>query len=143
MMLIDRNKCIKLLIEELETFEDLAKNEGVITRIKNAPAQLMMYGLLPYITFLVSKYGSSSEGYTSFLNFLVYLLGKNKLGLININFKKEYLKEKKDDLIKEFLREIHNLKEPELKILERNMFILLEEMKKIYAGIFKEQRQKP
>jgi len=144
MRLVTREEIIRKLIENLDKFDGIVKeNYRVITRIKHGPSQLASFGLLPYITFLVSKYkinDKDSEGYTMFLNFLIYLT--NSLGLLKIENLEEIPKKGDENIIKSFLNKIKDLKDPEYRIFEKNLMLILEEMKKIYAGLYKESRQK-
>lgn len=77
-----REEIIDYLIKEYESFFKNLINRSDINidaRIKNGPSQLTMYGLYPYITFLISKYNiekDDNEGYSIFLNFIIYILIK-------------------------------------------------------------------
>ena len=75
MRLVSREEVIKVLVSEIDIFTKIY-NEGsdIIARVKNAPTQAQVMGVIPYLTFLVSKYGNTSGGYTQFLNFLFYLM---------------------------------------------------------------------
>ncbi len=153
MRLVSKEEVVSKLIEAIKIFKEkeLNKNEKkeevkIITRIKNSTTMLKMYGTVPYITFLVSKYNRDEydkEGYVGFLNFLLYILKELKIISNGIPISAENLKDPKTainaviEFLKWFKKEvIDNKKE---KIFRRNLEIILEEMKKIYTGLFKEK----
>jgi len=133
MRLLTREEVIKELINNLDKIKKFENNKELRTRIKNGPSQLASFGPLPYITYLVSKY--DKEGYREFLNILIYLL--NKLNILNIRTVEDLSKEDKE-MIKKFLEWIKGLDDIQMRILERNLRIILEEMKKIYVPFIKE-----
>jgi len=133
MRLLTREEVIKELIDNLDEIKKFENNKELRTRIKNGPSQLASFGLLPYITFLVSKYDRG--GYREFLNILIYSL--NKLNILNIEIVEDLSMEDKE-MIKKFLEWIGGLDDIQMKILERNLRIIIEEMKKIYVPFIKE-----
>ena len=169
MKIVSRDEVIKALIEDMKVFEKIISKKEVkgenednkdnlLARIKNGPTQLAMMGLLPYITFIVSKYEpeKDKQGYTRFLVFLIYIL--NKLKIIELKNEEnenimKYMEEydnirnsktnNKNEIIeglsktiKEFLIKVSGLSEGQKRILEKDMLVILEEMKKIYSGLY-------